>query len=39
MAGTGELKKGFWLGLGLALAFLALGLLQAFVFRGVRHDG
>ena len=38
MTGVSDLKEGFWLGLGVALAFLAIGLFQAFVMRA-RHDG
>lgn len=37
MAGIpAELQNGFWLGLGLALAFLTWGLLQMLVHRGER---
>jgi hypothetical protein len=28
-----ELRNGFWLGLGLALAFLVWGLIQMFIHR------
>jgi hypothetical protein len=35
-----ELKSGFWLGLGLALAFLVLGVMQGLILRAVaRRDG
>jgi hypothetical protein len=30
-----EIKYGFWLGLGVAVAFLILGILQAFILRAV----
>lgn len=39
MPGKAEVKTGFWLGLGVALAFLVLGLLQAFTLRAVHRDG
>lgn len=39
MPAKAELKYGFWVGLGLALAFLALGLLQAFTLRAVNRRG
>lgn len=39
MAGVTDLKTGFWLGLGLLLAFLVIGLLQAFVSGRGRRDG
>jgi LPXTG-motif cell wall-anchored protein len=35
MPKTGEIKTGFWLGLGVALAFLALGFLQAMTLKAV----
>lgn len=40
MAGaTADLKSGFWLGLGLALALVTIGLLQAFTLRAVHRGG
>jgi hypothetical protein len=40
MPAKAELKSGFWLGLGLALAFLVLGMLQALTLRAVsRRSG
>jgi hypothetical protein len=40
MPAKAELKSGFWLGLGLALAFLVLGMLQALTLRAVsRRNG
>ena len=35
MPAKAELKTGFWLGLGVALAFLILGLLQGLTLRAV----
>lgn len=35
MRANSDLKTGFWLGLGVALAFLALGVLQALTLRAV----
>jgi hypothetical protein len=35
MPAKSELKTGFWLGLGVALAFLVLGLLQGLTLRAV----
>lgn len=34
-----DLKSGFWLGLGLALAFLVLGMLQMFTLKAVHRNG
>ena len=34
-----DLKMGFWLGLGLALALIVIGMLQAFTLRAVHRDG
>jgi hypothetical protein len=40
MPAKAELKSGFWLGLGLALAFLALGMLQVLILRAIaRRNG
>lgn len=39
MPGKAEVKTGFWLGLGVALAFLVLGMLQALTLRAVHRDG
>jgi Na+-translocating ferredoxin:NAD+ oxidoreductase RnfE subunit len=30
-----EIKKGFWIGLGVALAIFVFGLIQAFIGRGL----
>ena len=35
MPAKADLKTGFWLGLGLALALLVLGVLQALTLRAV----
>jgi hypothetical protein len=32
-------KTGFWVGIGLALALLVIGVLQAFTLRAVHRDG
>jgi hypothetical protein len=40
MAGAkADLKTGFWLGLGLALALVVLGVLQALTLRAVNKGG
>jgi hypothetical protein len=39
MPAKAELKTGFWLGLGVALAFLILGMLQGLTLRAVKRDG
>jgi hypothetical protein len=39
MPAKAEVKTGFWLGVGLALALLVIGLLQAFTLRAVHRDG
>lgn len=40
MPAKAEFKTGFWLGLGVALALLVLGMLQALTLRAVaRRDG
>ena len=39
MPAQSELKTGFWLGLGVALAFLVLGLLQGLTLRAVSKRG
>lgn len=31
----GEVKKGFWIGLGVALAIFVFSLIQAFIGRGL----
>lgn len=41
---SGEIKKGFWIGLGVALAIFVFGLIQSFAARGLGrvvggHDG
>lgn len=33
-----EIKYGFWIGLGVALAFLVLGILQAYTLRAIKRD-
>ena len=40
MAGAAaDVKTGFWVGLGLALAFVVLGVLQAMTLRAVNRGG
>jgi hypothetical protein len=39
MPAKSELKTGFWLGLGVALAFLVLGVLQGLTLRAVAKRG
>jgi hypothetical protein len=39
MPAKAEIKYGFWIGLGVALAFLVLGILQAYTLRAVHRDG
>ena len=39
MAAKADLKLGFWVGLGVALAFAVLGLLQALTLRAVHRRG
>lgn len=34
-----DIKLGFWVGLGLALALFVVGLLQALTLRAVRGGG
>ena len=34
-----DIKLGFWVGLGLSLAFIVLGLLQALTLRAVHKGG
>jgi hypothetical protein len=36
-AATADIKMGFWLGLGLFLALLAGGILQAMTLRAVKR--
>jgi hypothetical protein len=36
-AAASDIKTGFWVGLGLALAFVILGILQAMTLRAVRR--
>lgn len=36
MAATSEIKMGFWLGLGLVLAFMVIAMLQALTIRTIR---
>jgi hypothetical protein len=38
MPAKAEIKYGFWVGLGVALAFLILGLLQALTLRAVQRN-
>lgn len=38
MAGKAEIKYGFWLGIGIAIAFAVLAFLQALTLRAV-HRG
>ena len=39
MPATGEVKQGFWLGLGVVGAFIVLGFVQAMVIRAVHKNG
>jgi hypothetical protein len=39
MPAKAEVKTGFYLGIGVALAFLVLGLLQAYTLRAVTKRG
>lgn len=39
MPAKAEVKTGFYLGLGLALALLVIGLLQALTLRAVQRNG
>lgn len=40
MPAKAEVKTGFWVGLGVAVAFLVLGMLQALTLRAVaRRSG
>ena len=39
MPAKSEVKTGFWIGLGVALALLVIGFLQALTLRAVRRDG
>ena len=34
----GEIKTGFWLGLGLILAFTVVGLLQLLAMKAAKHE-
>lgn len=39
MPAKAEIKYGFFVGLGLALAILVLGMLQVLTLRAVKRDG
>lgn len=38
-AAKADLKTGFWLGLGLVLAFMVVGFLQLLTLRAVHKSG
>ena len=39
MPAKAEIKTGFWLGIGLALAIAVVGFLQLLTLRAVNRDG
>lgn len=39
MPAKADLKTGFWLGLGLALALAAFGVVQLLILRAAHRDG